>query len=204
MHVRPNSNRVRSWAHAVAFIGESACNSARGNRAVRRDNCAADFNPRMLYTRQLRQCRLDCTNAVLAAHSIDSEFGFHRVSRLPPRTSWCSVAAGATGQWFAAMRIGWYTGAMIDWRLLVTTFGTVFLAELGDKTQLATLAMASGARGSKAVVFIGAALALCATSALAVLSGEAISRVVSPALLRKLAGVAFVALGVLYLWPARD
>ncbi len=91
----------------------------------------------------------------------------------------------------------------MDWKVLFSTLGTVFLAELGDKTQLATLSMAAGSR-AKWAVFAGAALALAATSALAVIGGTAIARVVSPVWLRRLAGAAFIVLGVLYLMPRPD
>lgn len=77
---------------------------------------------------------------------------------------------------------------------MVTTFAAVFLAELGDKTQLATLTFA-GSSGSRWAVFLGSAGALVCTSALAVVAGEAVSRVISPALLKRLAGVMFLGIG---------
>ncbi|HXI57757.1 MAG TPA: TMEM165/GDT1 family protein [Polyangia bacterium] len=86
----------------------------------------------------------------------------------------------------------------MDWKLLVSAFVSVFVAELGDKTQLATLSMAAGGQ-SKLAVFLGAALALCATSAIAVLAGGLVSRFVSPLWLRRIAGAVFIALGVLFL-----
>ena len=81
-------------------------------------------------------------------------------------------------------------------------FLSVFLAELGDKTQLATLSFAAGGK-SRLAVFIGSALALVATSALAVLGGEALARLVSPTTLKRLSGVAFVAIGAWILWSER-
>lgn len=91
----------------------------------------------------------------------------------------------------------------MDWRLVVTTFGAVFLAELGDKTQLATLSFAAGGK-SRLAVFLGSALALVATSALAVLVGEGLARIVSPATLKRLSGVAFVVIGAWVLWSTRN
>jgi Ca2+/H+ antiporter, TMEM165/GDT1 family len=88
---------------------------------------------------------------------------------------------------------------MIDPKILATAFSTVFLAELGDKTQLATLTLASSSRDAKLAVFVGSALALVLTSALAVAGGEAISRFVNPVWLRRSAGLAFIVLGGLYL-----
>ena len=91
----------------------------------------------------------------------------------------------------------------MDWKLALTTFGAVFVAELGDKTQLATLAFATSGR-SRWAVFIGSACALVATSAIAVLAGEAIARAVPPSLLKRIAGVAFVAIGLWVLWSSRE
>jgi putative Ca2+/H+ antiporter (TMEM165/GDT1 family) len=91
---------------------------------------------------------------------------------------------------------------MLDWKTLGATFVAIFLAEIGDKTQLATLSLAAGGgRGARLSVFIGSALALCATSALAVIGGETIAQFVSPVFLRRAAGVMFVVLGIVYLWP---
>lgn len=86
----------------------------------------------------------------------------------------------------------------MDWKLFLSTFGAIFLAEMGDKTQLATLSMAS-AGSSRWVVFGGSALALVATSAVAVLFGEALTRVVPPVWIKRAAGVSFLVLGVLFL-----
>ena len=87
----------------------------------------------------------------------------------------------------------------MDWKLFFSTFAAIFLAEVGDKTQLAILSLAAGGQ-SRWAVFLGAALALAATSAMAVLAGEAVSRWVSPSLLRRLAGVCFLLLGVWFLF----
>jgi len=86
----------------------------------------------------------------------------------------------------------------MDWAAFLSTFAAIFVAEVGDKTQLATLTFAAGAR-SRWMVFAASALALVAASAIAVLAGEAVSRLVSPAVLRRAAGVVFIVLGVVYL-----
>jgi putative Ca2+/H+ antiporter (TMEM165/GDT1 family) len=91
----------------------------------------------------------------------------------------------------------------MDWKLLLSTYFAVLLAELGDKTQLATLSLAAGAR-SKWVVFAGAALALVTSSALAVLGGELVSRAVPPIWIRRFAGALFVVLGVVFLASRPD
>jgi putative Ca2+/H+ antiporter (TMEM165/GDT1 family) len=87
----------------------------------------------------------------------------------------------------------------MDAKLFVAVFGTVFLAELGDKTQLATLLYAADAPAARVTVFVAAASALVLTSALGVLAGAAIAEWVSPRVLRWAAGVGFVAIGLFIL-----
>jgi Ca2+/H+ antiporter, TMEM165/GDT1 family len=90
----------------------------------------------------------------------------------------------------------------MDWKLFLSTFGAIFLAEMGDKTQLATLSLsANGA--SRWTVFAGSALALVATSAVAVLFGEALSQVIPPHWFKRGAGVMFLVLGILFLVQAK-
>jgi putative Ca2+/H+ antiporter (TMEM165/GDT1 family) len=84
----------------------------------------------------------------------------------------------------------------MDWNLLFTVFSTIFVAEIGDKTQLATLLYASGVEVSKLRVFLGASPALILTSALGVLVGSALSQYVHPKYLARLAGVGFIAVGI--------
>lgn len=79
-------------------------------------------------------------------------------------------------------------------------FGAVFVAELGDKTQLATLMFATDAKVSKLAIFLGASLALVAASGLGVVAGAALGQWVSPRLLRWVAGLGFIAIGALTLW----
>jgi putative Ca2+/H+ antiporter (TMEM165/GDT1 family) len=91
----------------------------------------------------------------------------------------------------------------MDWKLVGTTFAAVFLAELGDKTQLMTLTLA-GSNSAKRAVFIGAAAALVSTTAIAVLAGEAATRVIPIVWMRRAAGLLFIALGVFFLWDSRN
>jgi putative Ca2+/H+ antiporter (TMEM165/GDT1 family) len=72
----------------------------------------------------------------------------------------------------------------------------VFLAELGDKTQLATFLYAAEAERSKLLVFLGAASALVVTSAIGVVMGDVVARYVSPRALSYAAGAGFVAIGL--------
>ena len=88
----------------------------------------------------------------------------------------------------------------MDWKILLTVFATVFVAELGDKTQLATLLFAADKAVSKWLVFIGASLALIATSAIGVLAGGLIAQYVSPRMLQIVAGIGFIAIGIWTLW----
>lgn len=84
----------------------------------------------------------------------------------------------------------------MDLRSLLMVFGTIFVAELGDKTQLATFLFASDREVSRLAVFAGAALALIVTSGIAVLLGGAVSRLVGERWLRAVAGSGFIAVGV--------
>lgn len=84
----------------------------------------------------------------------------------------------------------------MDWRILTTVFATVFIAELGDKTQLATLLFAADQQASKWAIFIGAASALVLTSAIGVLAGGLLSQTISEKHLHIIAGVGFIAIGL--------
>ena len=84
----------------------------------------------------------------------------------------------------------------MDWQSFVTVFATIFVAELGDKTQLATLLYASDADRSKTIVFLAASAALIVASGVGVLAGGVLSRYVSPALLQWVAGLGFIGIGV--------
>ena len=84
--------------------------------------------------------------------------------------------------------------------LLVTTFVTVFLAELGDKTQLATVAI-SGTSDRPLAVFLGSSGALVLASLLGVLAGSSISSIIPSELLKILAALGFMLIGSRLLWP---
>jgi putative Ca2+/H+ antiporter (TMEM165/GDT1 family) len=84
----------------------------------------------------------------------------------------------------------------MDLKLFAMVFGTIFVAELGDKTQLATLLYASDAENPKLTVFAASALALVLTSAIGVLAGSAVSHYVSPKVVSWVAGIGFVAIGL--------
>ena len=84
----------------------------------------------------------------------------------------------------------------MDWRLLFTTFGSVFLAELGDKTQLATLCFATG-KNPFGPVFIGSSVALVTSSFLACLLGNELVKVLPIRWVHLGAGVVFLVIGAL-------
>jgi len=84
----------------------------------------------------------------------------------------------------------------VDVKLFLTIFASVFVAELGDKTQLATLLFASGADNPKWTVFFASAGALVVTSAIGVLAGSMVSQHVSERALHWVAGVGFIAIGI--------
>lgn len=90
----------------------------------------------------------------------------------------------------------------MDWKLFASTFVAIFVAEMGDKTQLATLSLS--ATGSRWVVFAASATALVATSLVAVLAGEVVARHVPPLWIKRAAGGIFVAMGLLFLFGRGD
>ena len=89
----------------------------------------------------------------------------------------------------------------MDFKIMITTFGMVFLAELGDKTQLATFCLSADC-DPKISVFLGAAGALVLSSLIAVFFGEAVSRLVPPLYIKIGAGLFFVLAGIWILYSA--
>lgn len=81
-------------------------------------------------------------------------------------------------------------------RSLFPIFLSILLAELGDKTQLATLLFATDPKLSRVGVFVASASALTVSSLLAVVLGEQITCIVFPALLETLAGIGFIVIGL--------
>jgi putative Ca2+/H+ antiporter (TMEM165/GDT1 family) len=83
----------------------------------------------------------------------------------------------------------------MDIKVMLTTFGMIFLAELGDKTQLATFAFAAESK-MRLAVFVGAAGALVLTSLLAVVFGSALGRLIPAQYIKLGAGALFILLGL--------
>jgi putative Ca2+/H+ antiporter (TMEM165/GDT1 family) len=90
----------------------------------------------------------------------------------------------------------------MDFKALLAIFATVFLAELGDKTQLATLLFAAKNPHAKWLVFIAAAAALVLAAGLGVLAGGWLAQHVNTKLLTRIAGVGFIFIGAWTLWRA--
>jgi len=84
----------------------------------------------------------------------------------------------------------------MQYKLLLTIFITVFIAELGDKTQLATMLFASDKEVNKWLIFAGASLALITTSAIGVIFGASVSNYIGEKVLRYIAGIGFILIGV--------
>ena len=87
----------------------------------------------------------------------------------------------------------------MDLTLLMSTFITVFLAELGDKTQLATVAL-SGTTNRPFAVFLGSASALVVASLLGAMAGGSMATLIPANLLRLVASVGFLVIGIRLLW----
>tara|TARA_B100000965_G_C19281856_1_gene621915 strand:+ start:195 stop:473 length:279 start_codon:yes stop_codon:yes gene_type:complete len=79
--------------------------------------------------------------------------------------------------------------------LLVTTFFTVLLAEMGDKTQLTTITLSSSTNKPLAV-FIGSSIALILATLLGALAGGSISNLIPAFLLKLLSGIVFLIIGI--------
>lgn len=82
----------------------------------------------------------------------------------------------------------------MDWKLFTVTFGSIFLSEFGDKTQLATMAF-SGSSNKPLVVFLGASAALVAATALGAVAGGWLARAVPEVWIRRGAAALFIAIG---------
>jgi putative Ca2+/H+ antiporter (TMEM165/GDT1 family) len=90
----------------------------------------------------------------------------------------------------------------MDWKIFLTIFASVFIAELGDKTQLATMLFASDKAVSKYTVFFAASAALIVASAIGVLAGSLLSEYINEKYLHIVAGVGFIVIGAVTLYNA--
>jgi putative Ca2+/H+ antiporter (TMEM165/GDT1 family) len=90
----------------------------------------------------------------------------------------------------------------MNWTVFLTIFASVFVAELGDKTQLATMLFAADKEVSKYTVFFAASAALIVASALGVLAGSLLAEYINEKYLHYVAGVGFIGIGVFTLYNA--
>ena len=90
----------------------------------------------------------------------------------------------------------------MDWKIFLTIFAVVFVAELGDKTQLATVLFATEKEVNKYLVFLAASAALVVASALGVLAGSLLSEFINEKYLHYIAGIGFIAIGAVTLYNA--
>jgi putative Ca2+/H+ antiporter (TMEM165/GDT1 family) len=90
----------------------------------------------------------------------------------------------------------------MDWKIFLTVFAAVFIAELGDKTQLATKLFAADKEVSKYTVFLAASAALVVASAFGVLAGSLLSEYINEKYLHYVAGVGFIIIGAFTLYNA--
>ncbi len=88
----------------------------------------------------------------------------------------------------------------MDWQLLGLSFITVFLAEIGDKSQLAAIALGGSSKSPRAV-FLGSVAALLLASFLGVIAGEGVAQVLPTRLLKSLAAIGFALLAIATLMP---
>ena len=88
----------------------------------------------------------------------------------------------------------------MDWHLLGLSFVVVFLAELGDKSQLAAITLSSNCRHPRAI-FLGTSTALMVASLLGALLGEGVAQVLPTGLLKAIAAIGFTIMGVSMFWP---
>ena len=84
----------------------------------------------------------------------------------------------------------------MEWKLFATVFLTVFVAELGDKTQLATVLYAADADHPRLTVFAASAAALVLSAGLGVAAGSVLAQWIDPRIVRWVAGLGFVAVGL--------
>uniref|UniRef100_UPI0030D9E387 TMEM165/GDT1 family protein n=2 Tax=Cyanothece sp. BG0011 TaxID=2082950 RepID=UPI0030D9E387 len=92
---------------------------------------------------------------------------------------------------------------MMDWQLLGLSFITVFLAEIGDKSQLAAIALGGSSKSPRAV-FFGSITALILASFLGVIAGGTIAQFLPTKVLKAMAAIGFAMMALRLLWPDVD
>ena len=90
----------------------------------------------------------------------------------------------------------------MDLRVFLTVFATVFIAELGDKTQIATMLFATDKEAGKLTIFLAASSALILASALGVIAGSVFSGFINEKALQYVAGAGFMLIGAYTIYSA--
>ncbi|RLA42819.1 MAG: UPF0016 family protein [Gammaproteobacteria bacterium] len=90
----------------------------------------------------------------------------------------------------------------MDWKIFLTIFASVFVAELGDKTQLATMLFAADKEVNKYTVFLAASAALIVATVIGVLAGTLLSAYINQKYLHYIAGIGFIGIGIFTLHNA--
>ena len=90
----------------------------------------------------------------------------------------------------------------MDVKIFLTVFATVFIAELGDKTQIATMLFATDKDTGKLTIFLAASAALIVASAIGVLAGSLFAGFINEKLLQYVAGIGFIAIGAYTIYSA--
>jgi Ca2+/H+ antiporter, TMEM165/GDT1 family len=110
----------------------------------------------------------------------------------------CGMPVGWPARHKQDFQVAFRREKQMDWRVILTTFGVIFLAELGDKTQLAAMTLAAQTRRPLAVL-IGASIALACVSAIGVAVGGILGEYLPLIWIKRAAAVAFIIIGVLIL-----
>ncbi len=92
---------------------------------------------------------------------------------------------------------------MMDWQLFGLSFITVFLAEIGDKSQLAAIALGGSSKSPRAV-FFGSITALILASFLGVIAGGTVAQLLPTKVLKAMAAIGFAMMALRLLWPGFD
>lgn len=91
----------------------------------------------------------------------------------------------------------------MDWNLLGLSFIVVFLAELGDKSQLAAITLSGNCQHPRAI-FLGSSTALVFASLLGVLLGEGVGQILPAQFMKAIAAIGFALLGISFLWEPAE
>jgi putative Ca2+/H+ antiporter (TMEM165/GDT1 family) len=89
----------------------------------------------------------------------------------------------------------------LNWKLFTLAFGMLFLAELGDKTQLSVITLVAQNK-QPLPIFLGASVALIAVTFIGAFFGEVITRYIPTSIIQLVAGILFVGIGIFVLWNA--